>query len=1303
MDKRTADHLIRSINAMGDVINATQTNLNAASRQFSGTSSDGSSDIPDDQGLEIFGDVSSIQQFFRGFYEAQSRQTSAHNTSSYFLESQTIPALKMIKTEITNKLKEASEEWAALDEELRADQKKFIQLTGALATLMRWQRDLALKMRRGEIKLDDESNIKKDELSETESKASSSVTKTNEGGNGNAGFISFVSGYFTPPANNANKNTSKDDEITMHDILTNTPPQSPVNGTSSTIAASEIGTVEKEVKNTTFLPPFPVNAPGAANNVGPGDPWLYNMVIKHHIARCVAKQRATRAQLLDQQQTMAVFEQTIISLVQNAVIGFLEFRQRQLNTELNVSTIPLFKQIQSVRGPDEWALFRKEHTDLLIDESAPFVEAKHMVYKGMDHPLAEIVREGPLDRLHKIATFRKPEWKEEYYVLTASGYLHGFPHHPIIAVNVTAGAFVGAAAIEHEKSIAEPAQLEVKESEDILATTARSFASNFNLRRKSTKKRGTMFYDSKTAKFKPQASVQSVIEEEPSSDFSVVGTDEVKDVTAELVKEQVNSLMNQLSDGALDRGEPIICLYLPDCEISPLGIPLDGKPIPGFGPLEFEIVSKPKGRVFPRFNEKYRFKAYSQDQADFWWELISTMTKRNGSEGLEAVVNSTARASQLRLLTPQTSPKSINSGQRESYIESPVTNTIRKRRPSFPNGIVAPPDSPQSPKFTTNNESFGAPSTTSIYNWASATIKETESPKSIQSHESTMSKFGSMGRRSSSTSKRSGGFVSGSFNVLEQASPSPTTPNDRDTPSSELDKIPERTDDESDTDKDDSDQDFIQYRRKSMRYIHGTTPPPKQASKLQTGWSPRERRNSNASNASTVSAEPLYDPPSATEPLSINTRDDFDTSTRDFSNSPNSYKFTTYSSPSPNLPSTPTISTLKHLAPTPPSTPLTLQSANNSVTNLNASLNTGNGSVDLMQAVLKAQASRAITDTPTMTNPSTPIGTPSFSHFPDESYFKPQTQTTSGPNSGTQSPSLSTTIPSLTISSDKSSEEISPEHSLKPKYSGNLSTGGDVLAAVAEKLQTKPGDGNNSSSVSWGGVYDPSSDQSDDEDDVLNAFKAKFAPPQVVNVSPSPVEVEKPDEFNAGNVENLQVGDVDSDSGSDSFVMPQQPVQENNFDLLLESLDSSLASIKPSGSSSPVVGESGERKKEKESKTKDKNPKDKDKEGKEKKKESKEKKEKKEKRDSALETPEERERREKKRREKKERTATIGADERERKKRDEKKKDEKKEDKKKDEKKEEKRRDKKLSMAVEDREKRKLKASSRFPEARKAP
>ncbi|KAJ3118120.1 hypothetical protein HK098_006029 [Nowakowskiella sp. JEL0407] len=1357
MDKKMADHLIRSINAMGDVMNATQTNLNAANRQFTGTASDASSDIPEDQGLEIFGEISSIQQFFRGFYEAQARQTSAHNTCAYFLESQTIPSLKMIKMEITNKLKEASEEWAVLDEELRADQKKFVQLTGALASLTRWQRDLALKMRNGEIKFEDDSYLnigKKEELSETESKSSSSVNKANgEGANGNAGFISFMSGYFSPPPNNSanqKKNNVKDDEVTMHDILAQTPPQSPVNGTSAATPAVDSNNADKELKTSSFLPPFPVVAPGAANNVGPGDPWLYNMVIKHHIARCVAKQRATRAQLLDQQQTMAVFEQTVISLVQNAVIGFLEFRQRQLSTELNVSTIPLFKHIQSLRGPNEWALFRNEHMDLLIDESAPFVEAKHMMYEGMDHPLAEIVREGPLDRLHKIATFRKPEWKEEYYVLTASGYLHGFPHHPIIAVNVTAGAFVGDAAIEHEKSLVdEPAQMDQKD-EDILATTARSFASNFNLRRKSTKKRGTMFYDPKTAKFKPQESISSVIEEEQSSDFSVVGTDEVKDVTAELVKEQVNSLMNQLSDGALDRGEPVVCLYLPDCEISALGLPLDGKSVAGFGPLEFEILSKPRGRVFPRFNEKHRFKAYSQDQADFWWELISTMTKRNGLEGLETVINSTAGTSHSHLLTPQDSPKSINAGygqqqifEPESYMEPPVSSGTRSRRPSFPNGIVPQPDSPQSPRFKTNgaeSESYGMTST-SIYNWASATVKETEQTKSVQSLESSsLSKFSSLGRGSSSASKRSGAIVNGNFNVLEQASPSPTKSYGRETPLSEVEKIAEQSDD-ADTDGDDSDQDIIQFRRQSIRYGHGMmSPPPKPTSRLQTGWSPRERRNSNASNASTVSAESLHNTPTATEPISITTLDDLDINGHDVSNSStkaNSLNYSGYSSPSPNLPSTPTISSLNHLAPTPPSTPITLMSVNNSLTNLNASMNTGSstsGSVDLMQAVLKAQASRAMTDTPTTTNPSTPIGTPSFSYTPEESYFKSQAQG----STGAQSPSSLSAIPAVTITTEEANEsssykssktvesgKISPNGATKntattkselsyefsetesqgpispqPRLSGNFSSNVDVLAAVAERLQKeKPSEintnGNSGSSVSWGGVYDPSSDQSDDEEDALNAFKAKFAvsstsppPPQVYTVPPTPTDGASSDGFSGSGVGRIpevieEEDEEDSDSGSDLFVLPPQPVQENTYDSLLESLDNSLASIKPSGMTSPL-GERGEKKREHKDK--------------EKKKERKEKKEKK--RDSALETPEERERRERKRRERKEREANGEDDEAKRERRERK---EKEKEKKKDEKKEEKRRERKLSMSAEDREKRRLRAASRAPEARKAP
>ncbi|KAI8814245.1 hypothetical protein BJ742DRAFT_328821 [Cladochytrium replicatum] len=538
-------------------------------------------------GLDVFAGHGSVKSFFNTFYETQARRTAAHYAASQFLETQTLAALRMIAEEVEHKIEDAAEEWAVLDQELAQDGEKFVVLTQALGVLVRWQREMAVKYIQAENfltanglplipptpSMDGSTGAMTPRAMSPMSGATpqAPLFEQQQQQQQQAGWASYlgfskkdvkpVAGSATPQSQNGSEKSS-----------VSTPP----NGTVAPVGGVAV-VEEKQI----LIPPFPVVAPGAANGVGPGDPWLYNTTIKHHIARCVAKQKSIRARLLDQQQNIAVFEQTVISLVQNAVSGYVEFRARQITAEVNNINQPLFRATEAMEGPIEWGQFKTDHFDILIDEDAPFVEARHMIYDGMDHPLSEIVREGPLLRLEKGGImFKKPGWREAYFVLTAAGYLHGFPNAPVVSVDVVAGEFVQPVEKAQDENDGTVAKDQAGAPVSIAAWMVGG------KKKPARKRRDTVYYDSATAKFKAQED-----EEEKAKSKK----DQMDDLQPEMVKNQAEALFKQLSDGALDRGEPDLCLYLPECVIAPLGMPVDGKTASGWTAMEFEIQHK--GRI----------------------------------------------------------------------------------------------------------------------------------------------------------------------------------------------------------------------------------------------------------------------------------------------------------------------------------------------------------------------------------------------------------------------------------------------------------------------------------------------------------------------------------------------------------------------------------------------------------------------------------------------------------------------------------------------------------------------------------
>ncbi|KAJ3294166.1 hypothetical protein HK104_003873 [Borealophlyctis nickersoniae] len=172
----------------------------------------------------------------------------------------------------------------------------------------------------------------------------------------------------------------------------------------------------------------------------PRDPWVANMNVRRHIASCLNKQKAYRAELVAQCENFARFEITIIENLRLALSAFIDWRVKDTVAETDA-----FKHLKTklftLDPKRDWELFKGRHMDRIVERGLPLVLPKDLVVEGTEDPLCGIVKEGKLFVRDGKSTFGfRRSWKEAKVVLTLAGFLHvmlvgeeqvkGFPDPP---------------------------------------------------------------------------------------------------------------------------------------------------------------------------------------------------------------------------------------------------------------------------------------------------------------------------------------------------------------------------------------------------------------------------------------------------------------------------------------------------------------------------------------------------------------------------------------------------------------------------------------------------------------------------------------------------------------------------------------------------------------------------------------------------------------------------------------------------------------------------------------------------------
>ncbi|KAH6902108.1 hypothetical protein BKA70DRAFT_1113270 [Coprinopsis sp. MPI-PUGE-AT-0042] len=150
------------------------------------------------------------------------------------------------------------------------------------------------------------------------------------------------------------------------------------------------------------------------------DPYIANTLVRHQLGRQVLEENLLQKSLVIMQQNSAHFEEGIVRSIKSAWATFEEWRSRTQGVTSEMWSIPetLMASIESDR---EWIAFAAR-SDHLLDPETPLRDPELINYPLKDDPSTQALHTGFMSMMRRGGK----EWKESWYVLTPSGYLHEF-------------------------------------------------------------------------------------------------------------------------------------------------------------------------------------------------------------------------------------------------------------------------------------------------------------------------------------------------------------------------------------------------------------------------------------------------------------------------------------------------------------------------------------------------------------------------------------------------------------------------------------------------------------------------------------------------------------------------------------------------------------------------------------------------------------------------------------------------------------------------------------------------------------
>ncbi|KAJ3392845.1 hypothetical protein HDU84_003329 [Entophlyctis sp. JEL0112] len=164
----------------------------------------------------------------------------------------------------------------------------------------------------------------------------------------------------------------------------------------------------------------------------PKDPWIANLALQRFIHSLRDEFPKTLEALVNQQSRILVFEKVVIQLLKPTLHSY--FARSNPSASVNSKNdyaSAVLSALDALDPDKDWQLFLERNKTSLVDPNsleknlATVVVEREVKYEGMDHARCRFVREGTLLR-NMPGILRSKGYKPCHYVLTVSGFLHGF-------------------------------------------------------------------------------------------------------------------------------------------------------------------------------------------------------------------------------------------------------------------------------------------------------------------------------------------------------------------------------------------------------------------------------------------------------------------------------------------------------------------------------------------------------------------------------------------------------------------------------------------------------------------------------------------------------------------------------------------------------------------------------------------------------------------------------------------------------------------------------------------------------------
>jgi hypothetical protein len=149
------------------------------------------------------------------------------------------------------------------------------------------------------------------------------------------------------------------------------------------------------------------------------DPYLAHHIVENQMKKQVHKENDLQSALIRFQQQQPAFEEGVSRKIQSSIKLYEDARLSTLE-EIEGLHKRIASSLQRTTPEFEWQFYLNTTDNKLVDPSTPLRSAEAINFPGLGHASTKAIKEGYLERKKRFSK----SYKESYYVLTPSGYLH---------------------------------------------------------------------------------------------------------------------------------------------------------------------------------------------------------------------------------------------------------------------------------------------------------------------------------------------------------------------------------------------------------------------------------------------------------------------------------------------------------------------------------------------------------------------------------------------------------------------------------------------------------------------------------------------------------------------------------------------------------------------------------------------------------------------------------------------------------------------------------------------------------------